>query len=61
MAGRREANPGLDGLVARRAALIELLQQLEARCDGAASSEEQQLRSELQQLECEMRMVAGAS
>jgi hypothetical protein len=61
MAGRREAYPGLDDLAARRAALVEHLQQLEARSEGIASGEVQRLRSELHQIDREMRIVAGAS
>jgi hypothetical protein len=61
MAGRQEPYPGIDDLAARRAALAELLRQLEARSDGASTSEERRLRGELTQLDREMRIVAGAA
>jgi predicted trehalose synthase len=61
MPGRRETSPGLDDLAARRASLAETLRQVEDRSDGAAAAEAKRLRGELQALDQELRLVAGAS
>jgi hypothetical protein len=61
MAERREGYVCLSELAKRRDMLAEQIEQLESRLEGGRAGAAQELRGELQQVEREMRLIAGSN
>lgn len=61
MAERREGYVSLSDLTKRRDRLAEQIEQLETRLEGGHAGAAQELRGELQQVEREMRLIAGSN